>query len=283
MTGLALFGLQSKEQRAVLLYGAAGSGKSLYLKMIEALVPKEYRTSVSPLHMDSDYKNAALAGKRVNLVPEIDKDKPVPSAEFKAIIGGDTMSAREPYGKVFTFTPEAACWFNGNYYLTTKDHSEGFWRRWSIVHFANSKPERERDPKLLAQIIEQELPAVLAWAIREVQDYLDNDLFLSSAHHACIQEWKLDGNSISSWLNDVEDSAVGERKHRMSVPPLKVSHAYTIYKDWCHHNNRKPYNKTAFKAYIVNNGYPDSKYNGYSCNTTLYDARPLPGTMAKAN
>ncbi|UIP27776.1 phage/plasmid primase, P4 family [Photobacterium sp. TLY01] len=283
MIGLALFGLQAKEQRAVLLYGAAGSGKSLFLKLIEALVPKEYRTSVSPLHMDNDYKVAALAGKLMNLVPEIDKDKPVPSAEFKAITGGDTMSAREPYGKVFTFTPEAACWFNGNYYLTTKDNSEEFWRRWTIFHFANSKPEQNRDPKLLAKIVEQELPTFLAWAINGVQDYLENGLYLSPAHHACIQEWKRDGNSVSSWLSDMEDNGVGARKQGLLVQPLRISHAYTIYKDWCRHNNRKPYNKTAFKGHMESCGHPGSMYNGYSSYIGLYDARPGSGAMAKVS
>lgn len=281
MIGLALFGLQSKEQRAVLLYGAASSGKSLFLKLIEALVPKDHRTSISPLHMDNDYKNAALAGKRVNLVPEIDKDKPIPSAEFKAITGGDTMSAREPYGKAFIFIPGVGCWFNGNFYPITKDHSEGFWRRWVIVYFANSKPEHERDPKLLSQIIENELPAFLAWAIEGVKDYLENGLYLSSAHHACLQEWKRDGNSVASWLNDAEDSGVGERKHGLASSPLKTSHAYTIYKEWCRHNNRKPFNKQIFKSHIANIGHHESLYNGYSCFTGLYDARPMPANLTQ--
>ncbi len=275
LTGLALFGLQAKEQRAVLLYGEAGSGKSLFLKLLEALVPKEYRTSVSPLHMDNDYKIAALAGKLLNLVPEIDKEKSVPSAEFKSITGGDTVSAREPYGKVFTFTPDAGCWFNGNYYLTTKDHSEGFWRRWAIIHFSNSKPEKERDPELLSKIIAQELPSILAWAIRGVEDYFSNGLFLSCVHQSCIQEWKRNGNSVCSWLHDIEDNGISARKHGMSNPRLKLSHAYTIYKEWCRHNNRKPFNKQAFKAHMAKNGHNESLYNGYHCYETLYDARQI--------
>ncbi|WP_164918588.1 phage/plasmid primase, P4 family [Photobacterium chitinilyticum] len=275
LTGLSLLGLQAQTQRAIFLFGAGGSGKSLYLKILEALVPSEYRASVSPHEMDNDYKVASLAGKLLNLVPEIDKDKPVPSAAFKAITGGDTKSAREPYGKVFTFIPDAGCWFNGNFFLTTKDHSEGFWRRWAIIHFANSKPESERDPTLVDRIIDDELPAILGWAIMGVKDYLDNGLYLSATHYKCLNEWQREGDSVACWLND-DDSDIGNRKTLKARPPLKVSHAYTIYHDWCRHNNRKPYSKQQFKAYMANHGHVASLNSGYSCYPSLYDDRSLP-------
>ncbi|MCD9494565.1 phage/plasmid primase, P4 family [Photobacterium carnosum] len=271
--GMALFGLQNKEQRAVLLYGAAGSGKSLFLKIIESLVPREYITNVSPVEMGNDYKVATLAGKLLNLVPEIDKTTVVPSDKFKSIVGGDTMQAREPYGKAFSFTPSAANWFNGNFFLTTRDHSEGFWRRWVIVHFMNTKPAALRDPDLLNRIIARELSAILRWAMDGVNDYLENGLYLSPAHHACLSKWKNNGNSVASWLQDSEDNDIGYRAEVAGQPPLKVTHGYTIYKDWCQHNNRKPFNKQEFKEQMALLGSVCSLYQGYSCYTDLYDAR----------
>ena len=262
----------------MLLYGAAGSGKSLFLKLIEALVPSEYITNVSPIEMDSDYKVATIAGKLLNLVPEIDRSNPVPSDKFKSIVGGDTMQAREPYGKAFSFTPQAANWFNGNFFLTTRDHSEGFWRRWAIVHFANTKPAELRNPDLLKEIIDDELPAILSWAFEGVCDYLENGLYLSPAHHSCLAKWKNNGNSVASWLLDDEDNNMGVRKGA-AHSPLKVTHAYTIYKDWCQHNSRKPFNKQEFKEQMAQLGHHYSTYQGYTCFTGLYDARPVPQMM----
>ncbi|WP_318445728.1 DUF5906 domain-containing protein [Photobacterium leiognathi] len=271
--GMALFGMQNKEQRAVLLYGAAGSGKSLCLKVMEAIVPREYITNVSPLDMALDYKVATLAGKLLNLVPEIDNAVLVPSDKFKSIIGGDTIQAREPYGKAFSFTPDAANWFNGNFFLNTRDLSEGFWRRWGITHFTNTKSAELRDPALLDKIVSNELPEVLRWAMDGVVDYLENGLYLSPAHYACLDKWKNSGNSVASWLQDNEDNNIGHRIDISGQQPLKVSFAYTIYKDWCQHNSCKPLNKHEYKEQMALLGNVCSMYQGYSCYTALYDSR----------
>lgn len=272
--GMTLLGLLPQEQRVVLLVGEAGSGKSVCLRVLESLVPSRFRTSISPLDLDSDYKVAALAGKLVNLVPEIDKHKPIPSAQFKAITGGDTVSAREPYGKVFSFTPNTACWFNGNFFPTTKDYTEGFWRRWGIIKFANTKPAHLRNPKLYHEIIAEELSAILGWALVGAKDYLDNGLYLSPAHYKALAKWKNNGNSVASWLQDEEDNRIGRREQGTGKQPLKVTHAYVIYKEWCQHNNRKPFNKQEFKEQMLLQGYPSGVYSGYACYTALYDTRP---------
>lgn len=276
LTGMTLLGLLPPEQRAVLLHGAAGSGKSLYLRLLESLIPSQFRTSVSPLDLDSDYKIAALAGKLINLVPEIDKDKSVPSAQFKAITGGDTVSAREPYGKVFSYTPNTACWFNGNFYPTTKDHTEGFWRRWSIINFVNTKPAHQRNPKLFDEIVAEEMPAFLGWAMNGALDYLENGLYLSPAHDQCIAEWRRDGNSVTSWLHSKEDNDVAPRKSGYGKHPLKRTHAYQIYREWCRHNNRQPFNNQTFYSHMEGAGYTTTTYNGYTCYEALFDARSTP-------
>ena len=181
-TGLAIFNLQHREQKALLLYGVGGSFKSGFLKIMEKLVRKEYLSAVLPLEWDQDYKKAELVGKLINLVPEINNDKVIPGAEFKSVVSCDRVLAREAYGKAFSFRPGCAHWFNSNFFLATRDQSDAFWRRWAIIHFSISKPELERDPNLAETIIKTELPMILDWAIKGVIDYLENGLFLSVAH-----------------------------------------------------------------------------------------------------
>ncbi|EOW4146841.1 toprim domain-containing protein [Vibrio parahaemolyticus] len=281
ITGMTLFGLLPKEQRAVYLYGSAGSGKSLFLKILEHIIPREFCTSISPLALDCPYDAAALAGMLLNCVPEIDNGRPIPAAMFKAIIGGDTITAREPYGKVFPFKSSCAFWCNGNVFLTTKDHTEGFWRRWAMVHFANTKPASERNPNLLDDILAEELPAILGWALKGAIDYLESGLYLSPAHHACLSDWRRDGNSVNSWLHAEEDNGIAYRTKGMGKQPLRVAHAYQIYREWCSSNNRKPFNSQAFKAHMEGAGYVTTKYNGYTCYDGLVDARPGLGTVLR--
>lgn len=282
ITGMTLLGLLPKEQRAVFLYGAAGSGKSLFLNILEHIIPREFCTSISPLVLDDPYNVAALAGKLLNCVPEIDSGKPTPAAMFKASVSGDTITAREPYGKVFPLNVICAHWFNGNCYLTTKDHTEGFWRRWAIVHFSNTKPASERNPNLLDEILAEELPAILGWALEGAIDYLESGLYLSNAHHACLEEWRRDGNSVKSWLHAEEENGIAYRTKGMGKSPLRASHAYQIYLEWCRSNNRKPFSTQAFKAHMADAGYTTTKYGGYPSYCGLVDVRPGVGAVLRS-
>ena len=262
--GLALIGLQPSLQRACLLMGAGGSGKSTIIRLLEALVPEEFVARISPLELDCDYKKAALADKLLNLVPEIDKDKVIPSAAFKAVTGEDKISARQPFGRVFNFVSNAGNWFSGNFFITTKDHSDAFYRRWVIIRFYHAKLETERDPMLTDRIIKNELPGILAWAFDGVRDYLKNGLYLSTIHYSAMKEWKTDGNSALSWLND-EENGMYRRAERDGRAPIPRTRAYKKYVSWCLSSNKKPFSKKVFYMFIEEKGIIASKYNGYDC------------------
>ncbi len=234
-------------------------GKSTVLKLIEAIIPREYIANVSPLDFDKEYQRAALAGKLLNLVPEIDKAKPIPSDYFKSLVSGDTVNAREVYGLVFSFKTEAANWFNGNFEPTTRDHSEGFFRRWAVFEFFHGKSDSERDPLLLNRILKNELAGILNWAFEGVMDYLSNGLYLSNTHYSFISKWKREANSVLSWLSDVDDLYKRDDKSQL---PLKATDAYYKYKIWCTQSHRKTYSKKEFYSYMTNAGYTPSNSNG---------------------
>ena len=268
-TGLAIFNIQHHLDRALLLYGVGGSFKSGFQKIIESLVRKEYLSSVSPLEWDQDYKKAELAGKLINLVPEINNDKVIPGAEFKSVVSCDRISARETYGKVFTFRPGCAHWFNSNFYLATRDQSDGFWRRWAIVHFSISKAELERDPNLADTIIKTELPMILNWAVQGIKDYLETREFLSTAHYKCVAEWQRESNSVRGWLSDPNSSGmIDERKAKRTV---KVTEAYEQYGHWCMNNGvRNKVSSKVFRGRMADLGQNVVIRDGYSCYDLLW-------------
>ncbi len=266
--GAALLGLQPRIQRAVFLYGAPGSGKSQVLRILEALFDPDDVTVVSPHELDQDYKKAMLAHKRLNIVPELSNDKPIPSAEFKAVLGEDRLSAREPYKVAFTFKCEAACWFNGNSMPITKDHGEAFYRRWAIIHFKNSKPEVLRDAGLFDRIASTELPKIAGWAIEGARDLLTNRLALSTAHFEQMAIWREEASSVASWLaDDASESGVMKPEYADAKlgasTPLRRSEAYHQYKNWCSNANRKPHGLVAWGAEMDKLGHSVTKTVGH--------------------
>lgn len=272
-TGLSLFNLQHPEHKALLLYGVGGSFKSGFQKIIERLIRNEYLSSVSPLEWDQDYKKAELVGKLINLVPEINNDKVIPGAEFKSIVGCDRIMAREPYDKAFSFHPGCAHWFNSNFFLTTRDQSEAFWRRWAIIHFSKSKPEKERDPNLANRIIKTELSMILNWAIEGVVDYLENGLFLSQTHKKCLEDWKRDSNSVKGWLFDNETNGVREEQQKGAS--ITVVDAYRKYEFWCRENGLKTVSSKVFRSRMEDLGYRVITRDGYKRFKSLWSKSGL--------
>lgn len=267
-TGLAIFNLQHREQKALLLYGVGGSFKSGFQKIIEKLVRKEYLSAVSPIEWDQDYKKAALVGKLINLVPEINNDTVIPGAEFKSVVGCDRVTARETYGKAFSFLPGCAHWFNSNFFLTTRDQSDAFWRRWAIVHFSRSKPEKERDPNLAETIIKTELPMILNWAIEGVVDYLENKLFLSQAHEKLLDKWKRESNSVQGWISDSECNGVTEAEQKRAS--ITLVDAYKKYEYWCRDNNFKVVSSKVYRSRMEDLGYQVITRDGYKRYKSLW-------------
>jgi len=270
--GLAIIGAQFRTQRACFLMGEAGSGKSTILNIMQAIIPVQYISTTSPSDLNSDYKKASLANKLLNLVAEVDNDKPIPSGAFKSVLGEDRIDARQPYGQVFNFTSTAGNWFNGNYYMITKDHTEGFYRRWAIIEFLHAKPSDERNDTYKDLIIENELPGILAWALDGVKDYLENGIYLSPIHDSSIKKWKTDGNSALSWLND-EDNGVYKRNKGDKTKPLPKTKAYRRYRTWCINNNRSPFSSKIFYSFIEGAGVIATKNTGIWCFTELTDEK----------
>jgi P4 family phage/plasmid primase-like protien len=272
MLGLALIGIQNEEQKACLLYGVGGSGKSTLLKVLEALVPDEYISHVSPHDMDKEYARASLAGKLLNIVPELDKDKPIPSSDFKSITGGDTVDAREPYGRIFPVKPEAGNWFNSNFFPCTKDQSDAFFRRWVIFHFLNSTPQEQQDPHLVKRIVEQELPSILALAFEGIGIYLlfGGKLCLSDEHNECMKKWRNGSNTVKAWLNDDDSNVLIRDASHRSIKPIRKTFAFLSYLDWCKSNNRKAYSSSNFAELMEDLGHVAIQYQGYNTYKALY-------------
>ncbi len=253
--GGTLFGLMTQYEKALLLYGAAGSFKSKTIKILKALIDKDATCSVSPHDLGQDYDRSFLANKLLNVVPEIDEDKPIAAGSFKAMVTGDTMKGRNPYEKPFNFAPKAAHWFAGNHYITTKDMTEGFWRRWPIFRFWTGKPQEQRDTTLFDRIIETELAAIVAWAFKGAELLVAHGFEQSATQRLCLDEWRVSYDSVMAWLN-ANDNGVYVSSERSGISSVA---AYKLYKAWCTGTERRPLGRNKFLSRLAEAGHPQSR------------------------
>ncbi len=123
-------------QKAVLLIGPGGNGKSRYLRMIEAFLGKISVSNLSLHRLESDkFACARLYGKLANICPDLPTEHLAGTSIFKAITGGDPVTGEYKFKDSFDFVPFARLVFSANSPPRAHDASEGFFDRWLVIPF----------------------------------------------------------------------------------------------------------------------------------------------------
>jgi P4 family phage/plasmid primase-like protien len=237
--GAALLRTMWKFQKVAMFYGPGRSGKGTVLRILSAMFPREMRAAVSPMKMDNEYYIADTSAKALNVVGELPDDQPIPAAAFKSVTGGDVLTGRHPSHRPFTFVCQAAHIFNSNHFIYTKDHSEAFYTRFIMFHFRNSRIGRDDiDADLADRIIENEMPAILAWALQGARRLHDRGRFkLTSAHHNLMRMWRHRSSSMLEFLLDTDECEIG------AGFSVRRAALYAEYSRWCKESNRRPVGK----------------------------------------
>jgi putative DNA primase/helicase len=201
--GACVIGAAARMQKAMLWRGVERSGKSTLQEVMRSMFRAENVAAVPPHLWAHEYHCAALAGKVLNTVGEVDDKRPLTVA-FKNVVGRDLLHGRHVTHRPFSFRNEAAHVFNCNGFPPTEDQTNAFWDRWSGVEFRHTRPPENRDDRLAEKIIASELPGVLAWAIEGAQLLAEaGGRFIETvAHTAMIEKWRGRTDSVRSWLFD---------------------------------------------------------------------------------
>lgn len=203
--GAAIFGMMPRLQVVLLLLGRERSGKSLLQRVLEKAFPPCTVSAVSPASWGHEYHVAALAGKRLNVVGELDGDVPLPAAAFKNVTGQNLVAGRHPTHRPFSFRVLAAHVFAANVTPHTTDRSDALFRRFRVLRFSNTVPADQVNPNLCEQIIASEMPAFLAQAFRGAEQVaLAGGLPTTKSHDAVLARWRLAANPLQQFLADDE-------------------------------------------------------------------------------
>jgi len=170
--GLSLTGDMS-EECYFFLYGDGNNGKGTFTKTVALLLGDYYETIRAETIMakrDSDGINhlcsvAALQGKRYVVVSEIAETDRINEPLVKSITGRDAIQARHLRCEPFKFNPVCKLWLCGNSKPGIRGTDRGIWRRTRMIPFTVGIPGSQVD-KRLGDKLKQELPGILAWAVR---------------------------------------------------------------------------------------------------------------------
>jgi P4 family phage/plasmid primase-like protien len=258
--GGMLMGVFAQIQIAVLLLGGGSNGKSVLIELLQSFFPEDARAAVQLHRFNDEYSRALLAGTRINIVGEIDKNRQL-SADFKDIVGAETMvTARHPYGKGFTFIPTCAHLTAGNAYPSTNDHSEGFYRRWRVLQFLN-RVKGTKIPHLGRRIATDEAGIFLQWSMQGGKKLIAARYMLPEtiAHTEAMDDWKSEQDSVKSFFNDTEVI----KKKADSSSFIKTSDLYQTYAAWCRTTGTGALKRSKFIP-VIRDRYGINKKDGYN-------------------
>lgn len=226
MFAATLFGLAPQYQRAFLLFGKAGTGKTQVLRVLRALLPPDTVASLGPEQWDRRFATTALVGARANIVGELPERGVIAGNIFKEIVEGSPIQSEYKGVDVFVFVPESAHWFATNQLPISSDSSRGFTRRWLILDFGRVVPEKEQVKNLAEQIVAEERDAIAAWALGGLRRLIENNGYtLPECHERRVKQLRRLNNSVEAFLEDTHIVSKGEGE----MPCKEVYDTYVFH------------------------------------------------------
>jgi putative DNA primase/helicase len=239
-------------QRAFCLYGAARSGKSTAMEVIFGLLPPGTTSHVPPQDWGDRFLPAQMAGKIANSCGELSERTPIPGDLFKQIVDGTTITAQHKHQPPFKFQPTCAQWFAGNHLPKTADTSEGFNRRWLILHFPRQVPADQVRVELAKEILGDECEAIVAWALPAITELSKRRCYtLPTSHGQLVSDMASQTNPVRHFL--ASGAVVIDEHDHSGVSEEDLYRAYYVFFRLNHgvSGTRRPLDPLGFRSALA--------------------------------
>jgi putative DNA primase/helicase len=207
------------EHALFFLYGGGANGKSTFLNVLGRLLG-EYATTCSAelvlakKHEQHPTAIAALYGKRLAIVGEVDDGRAWDEATVKNLTGGDVITARRMREDNWLFRPIHKLWIAGNYRPGVRGCDNGIWRRMRLIPFEANFHGNE-DRHLMAKLT-AELPGILAWAVRGCVAWQREGLEMPQAIAKATSEYRDEQNFFGAFAEECLEVVPNVQEHQLS-------------------------------------------------------------------
>lgn len=236
-------------QVAFMLYGSGGNGKGTLLRVMTDLLGHENVANESLDDLNGNrFRSANLFGKIANIAGDIDSTYQESTAAFKKITGEDEITAERKNIDSFKFENWAVPVFSANKFPGSADVTEGYLRRWVILHFHK---RIEHAILGLSGMLAAELPGIAVKAVTALRTLMERGTFdprgeatkgKEEFHQAIdrVRAWAFSGDPIMA---------------PESVTPLM--HLYSAYSIWAERAGQRRVSEHEFSNRLAASGFPE--------------------------
>ena len=234
--GSAALGMATRIQspKAIVLLGLmAENGKSQILDIIRGLLPESAVSSIPAGKMSDEKHLIQLAGKLLNMSDELSSAESIAGDNFKKIVTGNHIEARDVFKSAISFKPKAQHVFATNGLPSFKGGIDrGVRRRLMVIEFNRTIPPSERIAEIGQRIATEELDLLLDFAVEGASRLMRQRKFseLPSSDDA-VRKWVLHTDPVEAWLEDCVTCVTGT-----DAPRVATKYAYDHFREWCGNN-----------------------------------------------
>lgn len=185
--------------RALMLYGPSRSGKSTFLRLLQAVAGADNTSGVTLHQLAADrFAAANVYGKILNVAADLSADDVSDISMFKTMTGDDLISANRKFGAQFEFRNKALFAFSANTLPTVKEASRAYSERVRPVAFPRSFAGHE-NPELEELMMARELPGILSRWVTAAQRRRVRGMDVA-VPDAVRREFDQRSNSVADWV-----------------------------------------------------------------------------------
>ena len=164
---------------AFMFVGEGKNGKSTLQRLLAAFLGKENVSHETLQDLCYNrFSKSQLYGKLANLCADIPITPLMHTGNFKMLTGNDPISAEHKFKNPFSLTNYAKLVFSCNQVPETKDDTDAFYRRWTIIPCNNVFSGDKCDLHVLDKLTTpQELSGLLNWSLTGLKRLLETNTF----------------------------------------------------------------------------------------------------------
>ena len=256
----------NKWQRAFMLIGPGDNGKSTFLNLLIALFgAMNVSNQTLQSLVENRFSMGSLVCKLANIASDIGDKALFNAWQFKALTGGDRITAEHKFKSQYEFQNRAILIFSCNTLPESYDDSDAYHKRSIIAQFDRTFTGPEKDPKLLEKLTTpEELSGFFNQSISAYREMEKRGLFTGEGSTAEKRDYYVKlSDPIQTFIDD-----------ELSFDPNGTVNKTLLYEEFRQYCQKRGYGRTRTKDWFY-------KHFRKKTGDQVYDARirTMDGTM----
>jgi putative DNA primase/helicase len=190
---------------------------------------------------------ADLVGARFVTAVEVENGQRMAEVLIKQLTGGDRIRARKMRQDHFEFPPTHKIFLAANHKPVIKGTDHAIWRRIRLIPFTVTISDHEKDTHLETKLKTEELPGILAWAVRGCLAWQQDGLQAPADVAAATSEYRQEMDPLAKFIAErcIEGPKCKAVKTRL----------FLEYTTWCQMTHERALSGSEFGVRLTEKGF----------------------------